>query len=70
MLLVLFDIAKKMVRVNNVSTLKSGEVCHEMILALSYAVRIDYFALKFVQLACAVGSSSILHLWFPNQLNP
>ena len=70
MLLVLYDIAKKMVRVNNVSTLKSGEVCHEMILALSYAVRIHYFALEFVQLACAVGSSSVLHLWFPNQLIP
>ena len=51
MLLVLYDTAKKMVRVNNVSTLKSGEVCHEMILALSYAVRIDYFTLKSFQFA-------------------
>ena len=66
MLLVLYDIAIIMVCVNNVSTVKSEEVCHEMIWSLNYAVRIDYF----VQLAGAVGSSSVLHLCFPNQLNP
>ena len=36
MLLVLYDIAIIMVCVNNVSTVKSEEVCHEMIWSLNY----------------------------------